>query len=136
MDRNVLIPRPETEHLVEALLARISPEDASEIVDVGTGSGAIAIAIARSRPNVTVTATDISAAALSVARANAEALNVAARISFIQTDLLAGIARGHLMRLFPTPHTLAKQTEQRLRGRCRNTSLHLLSSPGRWLRYL
>ncbi len=94
VDRNVLIPRPETEHLVEALLARISPAEHAEIVDIGTGSGAVAIAIARSRPNVTVTATDISPSALAVARANAEAHNLAARISFIQTDLLAGIASG------------------------------------------
>ena len=120
VDRNVLIPRPETEHLVEALLARIAPEESVEIVDVGTGSGAIAIAIARSRPNVTVTATDISAAALAVARANAEAHKVAARISFIQTDLLAGIARGHFDAVVSNPPyvgeadraTLARQVQE------------------------
>jgi len=73
---DVLIPRPETELLVETALARI-PFDASwRIADLGTGSGAIALAIARERPSCKVYATDISAAALSIAQENVTSLNL------------------------------------------------------------
>lgn len=86
---DVLIPRPETEHLVEAALARISPGHPMRILDVGTGSGAIAIAIAAHRPQAAVTAADISPAALAVARENAATHHVAIR--FIESDLLAAL---------------------------------------------
>jgi release factor glutamine methyltransferase len=66
-----LIPRPDTETLVEQALARIPPDAGWRIADLGTGSGAIALALARERPRCHVVATDISAAALAVARANA-----------------------------------------------------------------
>ncbi len=66
---DVLIPRPETEHLVEAALERISPGDT--VLDVGTGSGAIAVTLAQERPGARVLASDISEAALRVAAANA-----------------------------------------------------------------
>ncbi|HEX4155199.1 MAG TPA: HemK/PrmC family methyltransferase [Acidobacteriaceae bacterium] len=70
---DVLIPRPETEHLVEAVLdwARTQPTSNLTIADVGTGSGAIALALAVNLPNATILATDLSPAALAVARANA-----------------------------------------------------------------
>lgn len=84
----VLIPRPETEHLVEAVMARVRPT-AAEIVDVGTGSGAIALALAHALPGSRVTAVDVSEAALDVARGNAERLGPAVR--FVQSDLLAGV---------------------------------------------
>ncbi len=72
----VLVPRPETELLVEQALARI-PEDASwQIADLGTGAGAIALAIAHERPRCRIIATDVSVAALEVARANAVRLNI------------------------------------------------------------
>lgn len=66
-----LIPRPETELLVELALARLAPAAAARIADLGTGSGAIALAIARERPQCRVVATDASAQALDVARGNA-----------------------------------------------------------------
>lgn len=69
-----LIPRPETERLVELALARLPAGRALRVADLGTGSGAIALAIACERPRARVVATDASAAALAVARANAEAL--------------------------------------------------------------
>ena len=73
---DVLVPRPETEGVVEAALARI-PQDARwRVLDLGTGSGAIALAIARERPSCTITATDVSSAALVVARDNAIALQL------------------------------------------------------------
>lgn len=85
-----LIPRPETELLVEVALARI-PEDAEvRVADLGTGSGAIALAIARERPRAHVLATDASAAALEVARANAQALRLT-NVEFAQGDWCAAL---------------------------------------------
>jgi release factor glutamine methyltransferase len=85
----VLIPRPETEHLVEAVLAHVGREANVHIVDVGTGSGAIAVALARALPRSQVTAVDISLAALEVARRNAERHGVLERLTLLQSDLLA-----------------------------------------------
>lgn len=85
----VLIPRPETEHLVEAALARIPPDHSARVLDVGTGSGAIAIAIAAHRPHAAVTGVDISPAALAIARENATTHHLADRIRFVESDLLS-----------------------------------------------
>ncbi|MGE8210317.1 MAG: peptide chain release factor N(5)-glutamine methyltransferase [Stenotrophomonas rhizophila] len=78
-----LIPRPETELLVELALARLPVDTALAVADLGTGSGAIALALASERPQVDVTATDLSAAALDMARGNA-ARNGLARVRFVQ----------------------------------------------------
>src|SRR4051812_33926952 len=86
VDRRVLIPRPETEHLVEAALG-LPP--GTRVVDVGTGSGAIALALKSERPDLAVFATDVSADALAVARANAERLDL--DVTFVHGDLLAGV---------------------------------------------
>lgn len=91
----VLIPRPETEHLVEAVelwATRFHDERVLQIVDVGTGSGAIAIAVATHLAGCAVTATDISAAALAVAQENAERHECADRIRFLHGDLLTPLA--------------------------------------------
>jgi release factor glutamine methyltransferase len=88
----VLIPRPETEHIIEVALERMGKEKRSEnlrIADVGTGSGCIAVALAKEFPNAEIIATDISEAALEIAKRNAARHNVAARIEFIKADLLA-----------------------------------------------
>jgi release factor glutamine methyltransferase len=79
VDRRVLVPRPETELLVEPALER----QPARVLDVGTGSGAIALAIADELPGCEMTATDISAGALEVARANAERLGLADRVRFL-----------------------------------------------------
>lgn len=89
---DVLIPRPETEHLVEALLNRVSHNAPLRIADIGTGSGAIAIALAHHLPHATVTALDCSRPALAVAQQNAEHHNVASRIRFLESDLLNTVA--------------------------------------------
>ncbi len=113
----VLIPRPETEHVVETVLDLISSPASGQksdseqkkdqaqqpqtgvsaphrlrIVDVGTGSGAIALALAAELPAAEIHATETSSAALEVARANAARLELTARIEFHQSDLLAGFA--------------------------------------------
>ncbi len=83
VDRRVLIPRPETELLVELALER----EPATLLDVGTGSGAIALAAAAELPDCAVTATDTSAAALAVARANAERLGLGDRVRFLAGTL-------------------------------------------------
>ncbi|HVE50118.1 MAG TPA: peptide chain release factor N(5)-glutamine methyltransferase [Casimicrobiaceae bacterium] len=83
--RAVLIPRPETETLVEAALARIPQDQDTRVLDLGTGSGAIALAIAKERSRARVFATDISPEALDVARSNASRLRID-NVTFIESD--------------------------------------------------
>jgi release factor glutamine methyltransferase len=87
----VLIPRPETEHLVEAVLALLPANQPLKLADIGTGSGAIAIALAVHLPLAQITALDLSAEALAVATSNAREHSVANRIDFLDSDLLAAI---------------------------------------------
>jgi release factor glutamine methyltransferase len=84
---DVLIPRPETEVLVEAALAALAAGQPAVVVDVGTGTGCIALTLAAERPSVEVHALDISHAALLVARENARRLGLASRVRFYQGDL-------------------------------------------------
>jgi release factor glutamine methyltransferase len=88
----VLIPRPETEHVVEAVLecARQTGSIKLRIADVGTGSGCIALALAKELPNAEIHAIDVSAQALEIARANAARHQMQSRIRFHQGDLLEG----------------------------------------------
>jgi len=89
----VLVPRPETEVLVEWALALMPARGARRLlaVDLGTGSGCIACALAAERPDLDVVAIDVSPAAAAVARENANALGLAARIRVVATDLLDGV---------------------------------------------
>jgi release factor glutamine methyltransferase len=101
---DVLIPRPETEHVIEVTLDRLAVREIRagrkrtltgetlRIIDVGTGSGCVAIALAKELPDVSITATDVSAAALAVARRNATRHAVLERISFLEMNLVAGLA--------------------------------------------
>jgi release factor glutamine methyltransferase len=86
----VLIPRPETEHVIEVALERLSARRAEplRIADVGTGSGCIAIALARELPGAEIVATDISAAALTFAQRNTARHGVSNRIQFLKANLL------------------------------------------------
>ena len=96
----VLIPRPETEHVIETVLEAVrvgrAPSAAGllRIVDVGTGSGCIALALAKELPHAEIHATEISPAALEIARANAARHQLEGRVHFHQTDLLQGLERG------------------------------------------
>jgi release factor glutamine methyltransferase len=101
----VLIPRPETEHIIEAVLALISREGLSRqevfrIAEVGSGSGCIPIALARELPNAKLFATDISAAALEVAVRNAQRLGVLGHIEFFECDLLSRLLGPEFMGAF------------------------------------
>jgi len=87
----VFIPRPETEHVVEAALAIVRErlmKPAARIVDIGTGTGCIALALASELPQAEVFATDISDEALVLARANADSLGLSDRVQFLKSDLL------------------------------------------------
>jgi release factor glutamine methyltransferase len=89
----VLIPRPETEHVIETVLDRVgrAPSPANlRIIDVGTSSGCIALALAKELPQAEIHATDISASALEIACINAARLELESRITFNEADLLAG----------------------------------------------
>ncbi len=89
---DVLIPRPETEHVVERVLELAAQFRAPRIVDVGTGSGAIAVTVAHHLSQASIAATDFSLPALEIARENGARNDVAARIRFLHGDLLAPVA--------------------------------------------
>jgi len=93
---DVLVPRPETETIVEAALDRVLRGglrlERLCVLDIGTGSGALLLALLKEMPNATGTGTDIDAGALACARANAERHNLAGRCSFVAGDMAAGLA--------------------------------------------
>jgi release factor glutamine methyltransferase len=91
----VLIPRPETEHLVEAVLELAREVTHAKIVDVGTGSGCIALALAHELKNAAVYGVDLSPEALETARANAARLQLDGRVEFLQSDVLEALASVH-----------------------------------------
>jgi release factor glutamine methyltransferase len=103
----VLIPRPETEHLVEVVLERFEREEEVRIVDVGTGSGAIAVALAHSLPQSRVTAVDLFPAALEVARINAERHGVIDRLTLLTSDLLAAVGSADFDAVVANPPYIA-----------------------------
>lgn len=111
---DVLIPRPETEHLVEAAIARLQGVKDARIADVGTGSGAIAVALAHSLMTTEIVALDISPAALAVAAENAKDNGVAARIRFLESDLLSAIADEHFEAIVSNPPYVADSERESL----------------------
>jgi release factor glutamine methyltransferase len=114
----VLIPRPETEHVVEVVLGlakadgrgRPSPHNLT-IVDVGTGSGAIALALVKELPSAAIHATDVSAEALEVARANAARHELTSRLKFHQMDLLSGLPQGEFDFVVSNPPYVGESEE-------------------------
>jgi release factor glutamine methyltransferase len=92
-DPRALIPRPETEHLVEAALDRLPQDSTAAVLDLCTGSGIVAAVLARQRPGISVSATDISDDALALAAENLEALGLEDRVSLLRGDLFAPLGR-------------------------------------------
>ncbi len=120
VDRNVLIPRPETEHLVESLLYRVPINEPLAIADVGTGSGAIAIALAFHLPHASLTALDISATALRLAQSNALLNGVADRVRFLQSDLLLAVGDERFDAVVSNPPYVAEQDRATLSSQVRD----------------
>jgi release factor glutamine methyltransferase len=114
VNRDVLIPRPETEHVVEKVLELAAGFDRPRIVDVGTGSGAIAVALAHKLPDARMSATDVSAAALNIARSNAERNRVPERIRFFEGDLLAPAAEERFEIVVSNPPYVAELDRETL----------------------
>lgn len=111
---DVLIPRPDTELLVELALARMPPDQAVEVLDPGTGSGCIAITLALERPLAHVTAVDRSAAALAIAQRNADALN--ARVEFLTSDWFDALAGRQFDLIVGNPPYIAAADPHLARG--------------------
>ena len=113
--RDTLIPRPETEHLVETALSKIPENAAWKIADLGTGSGAIALAIASERKNCKVTAVDASSAALDVAAQNAQKLGIK-NISFMQSCWLDEFVDKKFHLIVSNPPYICADDEHLLKG--------------------
>ena len=112
---DVLTPRPDTETLVEAALARLpDAERAYRVLDLGTGSGAIALALAHEKPRARVTATDLSPQALEVAVGNAEALGLSDSVRFLSGDLFSPVAEEFFDLIVANPPYLARANAEGL----------------------
>lgn len=109
VDARVLVPRPETEVVVERCLALLRGVESPAVLDVGTGSGAIALAIADEHPGARVTAIDVSPGALEVARANAVATSL--DVAFEQRDLRGGLAGSYDLVVSNPPYVTAEELE-------------------------
>jgi release factor glutamine methyltransferase len=124
---DTLIPRPDTETLVEATLQQIAPDASCEVLDLGTGSGAIALAIAAARPRAAVTAVDASAAALKIASSNAAALKIG-NVRFICSHWFANLP-GQTFELIVSNPPYIRSTDEHLRqGDLRFEPLSALAS--------
>jgi release factor glutamine methyltransferase len=115
----VLIPRPETEHVIETVVELACVEQAGQeiplrILDVGTGSGCVALALAKEFPMAEIHATDISAAALEIARSNAARHQLDHRIQFYQSDLLEGLKLGDLDFVVSNPPYVGESEEDQV----------------------
>ncbi len=123
---DVLIPRPDTELLVERALACIPSDQAVDVLDLGTGSGCIAVTLALERPLARVTAVDRSTAALAIARGNADILN--ARIEFLTSDWFAALAGRRFDLIVSNPPYVAAADPHLARGDVRFEPLTALAA--------
>ena len=108
-DARALVPRPETEIVVERCLSRLRDVSEARVVDVGTGSGAIALSLAAELPGSAVTATDVSRDALALARENAEELGLT--VDFRESNLLDGLEGPYDLVVSNPPYVLAGELE-------------------------
>jgi release factor glutamine methyltransferase len=110
----VLIPRPETEHVIETVLPLARALTTPRIADVGTGSGCIALALAKELPRAEIHATDTSPGALEIALANATRHQLQSRIYFHQLDLLQGLGRNHFDLVVSNPPYVGESEEDQV----------------------
>lgn len=115
----VLIPRPETEHVVETALELVRTIERPRIVDVGTGSGCIALALANELPRAEISALDVSEEALEVAKANAARLQLDRRVRFQQNDLLAGFPADHFDLVVSNPPYVGERESDKVQAEVR-----------------
>ncbi len=127
VSRAVLIPRADTELLVELALARIDADKAAEVADLGTGSGAIALALAHARPRASIRATDASETALAQAHANAERLGIG-NVSFVSGDWCAALAEQRFDVIVSNPPYIAIGDPHLVEGDLRFEPASALSS--------
>ncbi|GAA0723491.1 peptide chain release factor N(5)-glutamine methyltransferase [Dokdonella soli] len=123
----VLIPRPETELLVDLALAKIPADAAVAIADLGTGSGALALALAHERPRARVLATDVSEAALAIARANAERLGIG-NVEFALGDWCAALGSARFYLIVSNPPYIEKADPHLGEGDLRYEPMSALAS--------
>jgi release factor glutamine methyltransferase len=120
----VLIPRPETEHLIETVLPLARALENPKIVDVGTGSGCIALVLAEELLNAEIDAIDISAEALDIARVNAARHQLEARVRFIKQDLLQGFPANHFDLVVSNPPYVGESEEDQVQLEVRKFEPH------------
>jgi len=137
---DVLVPRPETEHLIEAMLEHLTDQHATySFCDIGTGSGCIAITLACEYPHARITATDISQEALAVARSNAERYGVSERISFCLGDMFDALkhdAANSFDSIISNPPYVAKHEMNGLEPELSFEPRHALSDEQDGLKFL
>lgn len=127
VNESTLIPRPETELLVENALEKIPPDSTMKILDLGTGSGAIALAIAHERPHCHVTAIEQSAAALEIAINNSQSLNLK-NITFIHGNWFEPVQGKRFDLIASNPPYIAEQDEHLTQGDVQHEPLTALAS--------
>lgn len=128
VDPRVLVPRPETEHLIEQAL-HIPLPDRPRILEVGAGSGCIAVTLACELPAARIVATDLSAGALAVARGNAKRLGAGDRVDLIRTDLFAGVEPGEIDLLVSNPPYVDRSESAEMSPEVCNFEPHLALFP-------
>lgn len=121
----VLIPRPETEHVIETVLDLAREHGPQRVVDVGTGSGCIALALAKELPRAEIHATEVSAEALEIAHANAARHQLEQRIKFHQADLLAGMEEGAFDYVISNPPYIGDWEADSVEAQVRRFEPHL-----------
>jgi release factor glutamine methyltransferase len=124
-DRRALIPRPETEVVVERALTHIHGLEAPEVLDVGTGTGAIALAIADEVPDARVTAIDSSPGALALARENLNLTGINGRVRLVEQDLTSGLGEGQFDLVVSNPPYVEPEELETLQPEVRDWEPHV-----------